>query len=125
MLASIMYLINFIIIFIDAILLISNFIGTRTCNMFYLIIVLIISLLNLLALKSQNKEIAKNELIIYNLIKKISKLLKDDNFKEIYKILKEFRISPWYKNIEKDSNIYKSNFQIEYGQDEYRIDFYE
>ena len=125
MFAAIIFILDFVGIFSCVIATIATILGNQSYDLKILLLIFVILVFNLFALKKVNKEANKNELILFNLIKTLSKKFKEENYEEMYKILKEFRKSSWYKNLEKDNNTYKSNYMIEYGPDEYKIDYLE
>ena len=77
-------------------------------------------------IKRQIKESAKLEMAYFDLIKKISKDFKEQNFDEIYKTLKKLRKTEWYKMIDKQySSDSSTNMNQFYDIDKYKIDEFE
>lgn len=121
-----MCIINGVIIFLIIILLIATLIGTQNYNISNLIIILILTILNFISLKKLNKENSKLELFCFNLIKECSKLIKNEEFEEMYHYLRKFRKTKWYKEIDKEcSTDLSKNLNQFYDIDEFKIDYLE
>ncbi len=126
MIAAVMYIINVITIFWIIILLIATLIGTQSYDIFNLIIFLILTFLNLISLKKVNIENSKLELNYFNLIKKCSKFIKNEEFEEIYHYLRKLRKTKWYKDIDREFSIdLRKNLNQFYDIDEFKIDYLE
>lgn len=126
MIAAVMYIINVITIFWIIILLIATLIGTQSYDIFNLIIFLILTFLNLISLKKVNMENSKLELNYFNLIKKCSKFIKNEEFEEIYHYLRKLRKTKWYKDIDREFSIdLRKNLNQFYDIDEFKIDYLE
>lgn len=126
MIAAVMYIINVITIFWIIILLIATLIGTQSYDIFNLIIFLILTFLNLISLKKVNMENSRLELNYFNLIKKCSKFIKNEEFEGIYHYLRKLRKTKWYKDIDREFSIdLRKNLNQFYDIDEFKIDYLE
>lgn len=126
MISALMYIINGIMISWNAILIIATLIGTLNYNIFILFLFLAITILNFISLKSLNKENAKLEFAYFNVIKECSRLIKKEEFENLYHYLRKFRKTTWYKNLDKE-NSYEpiKNLNGFYDTDEFRVDYFE
>ena len=121
-----MYIIYYLLLFCDVALLISSIIELNVTYIIISSIAFIFILINIISFKKQIKESAKLEMAYFDLIKKISKDFKEQNFDEIYKTLRKLRKTEWYKMIDKQySSDSSTNMNQFYDIDKYKIDEFE
>ena len=110
--------------FWDIIAIISEILNNNGNNLELLIVILVIILMNNISMKAVFKKYNDLENSCFSIIKECSRLLKQQDFLELYDYLKKIRKSSWYYNKRADEgNMYRLyNY---YQHDEYEIDYLE
>ena len=126
MLPAFMMLVNGIVVIFSGILIIGKIFNSVDYDILLLLFIFLISLLNECSLRINNKEKAKVEYDYFNLIKILSKMIKDEDFEKIYYYLRDFRKTEWYKRIDRQNSLSPTkNLNQFYDIDEYKIDYME
>lgn len=121
-----MYIIYYLLLFSDVALLVSSIIELNITYIIISSITFLFLLLNIISFRKYIKESSKLEMAYFDLIKKLSKDFKEQNFDEIYKTLRKLRKTEWYKMIDRKYS-YDSSTNINqfYDIDKYKIDEFE
>ena len=121
-----MYIFNYLLLFIDIAFLVSSLIKFNAYYFLITIILFIYLILNIYSTKKIIKESAKTEIAYFELIKKISKDFKNQEFENLYYTLRHLRKTNWYKKIDREYSLDVSkNMNQFYDIDEYKIDKFE